>query len=53
MANASAPTPVGTYEEFQSTLMPMLLTLGPYIHTDPVLMYKILRILKAALRIVS
>ena len=53
MANSSAPEPVKNYEEFKATVVPMLLTLGPYIHSDSILMYKILRVLKAALKIVS
>ena len=53
LANKSAPKPAETFEEFQETVVPMLLALGPYAYTDPVLLYKILRIMKAALGIVS
>ena len=51
LRNKSAPKPAATFEEFRSTVMPMLLALGPYAHSDPILLYKILRILKASLGI--
>lgn len=40
-----------TYEEFRDIVVPMLLTLGPYAFHDGVLLYKVLRILKSALKI--
>ena len=40
-----------SFEEFQELVMPMLLTLGPYAYHDSVLLYKVLRILKTALKI--
>ena len=51
--NKGAPLPVRTFEEFRKTVVPMLLALGPYSVDDAVLLYKTLRILKAALGIVS
>ena len=51
--NKGAPTPASTFEEFRTIVVPMLLALGPYSSDDPVLLYKVLRILKAALGIVS
>ena len=50
--NKGAPLPVKTFEEFRSTIVPMLLALGPYSSDDPVLLYKTLRILKSSLGIV-
>jgi hypothetical protein len=40
-------------EEFQTLAMPMLLAVGPYASVDPILLYKVLRIAKTALDIVS
>ena len=37
---------VTTHEEFQD-IVSVLLVLGPYIHYDPVLLYKLLRIMKS------
>ena len=51
--NKSAPKPAQSFEEFQERVVPMLLALGPYAYTDPILLYKILRIMKSALGIVS
>ena len=50
--NNGAPRPVKTFDEFRSTVVPMLLALGPFSADDPVLLYKILRILKSSLGIV-
>ena len=50
--NKGAPSPVKTFEDFRSTIVPMLLALGPYSADDPVLLYKTLRILKSSLGIV-
>ena len=52
LANKGAPKPVKTFEEFKTRVMPMLAEMGPYGYTDPILLYKISRILKAALQIV-
>lgn len=40
-----------TFKEFQDMVLPMLLALGPYAYHDTILLYKILRILKASLKI--
>ena len=53
LKNSSAPRPAETFEEFRATVMPMLIALGPYAHSDPVLLYKVLRVVKASLGIVS
>ena len=50
--NNGAPIPVKTFDEFRSTVVPMLLALGPFSADDPVLLYKTLRILKSSLGIV-
>lgn len=42
---------VETFEDFRVEAVPMLLTLGPYAYQDAILLYKILRILKASLKI--
>jgi THO complex subunit 2 len=46
-----ARTPASTFEAFRTIVIRMLLALGPYSSDDPVLLYKVLRILKAALGI--
>ena len=51
LGNSSAPRPAETFGEFRETAMPMLLALGPYAYSDPVLLYKIIRIIKASLGI--
>lgn len=38
-----------TLEEFHNVVLPMLITLGPGLHRDPVLMFKIVRIVREAL----
>jgi len=38
-----------TLEEFHDVVLPMLITLGPGLHRDPVLMFKIVRIVREAL----
>ena len=40
-----------TFEEFKEIVLPMILTLGPYAYHDGILLYKILRVIKAALKI--
>ena len=42
-----------TFEDFKDIVIPMLLALGPYAYNDGILLYKVLRILKAALKIPS
>ena len=53
LANRGAPKPAATFEEFKTTVIPMLQALGPYAVDDPVLLFKVLRILKHASGIVS
>ncbi|XP_066999560.2 THO complex subunit 2 isoform X2 [Anabrus simplex] len=48
-SNPLAPKPAYTFLELRENVIPMLLALGPSMHHDPVLMYKVLRIAKAAL----
>lgn len=47
--NPMAPQPARTFVELRKYVIPMLLALGPSMHYDPVLMYKVLRLAKAAL----
>ncbi|XP_046395429.1 THO complex subunit 2 isoform X2 [Ischnura elegans] len=47
--NPLAPRPAVTFLDLRKDAIPMLLALGPSLHNDPVLMYKILRLSKAAL----
>lgn len=42
-----------TIEEFHDVVIPMLITLGPGLHRDPVLMFKVVRIVRDALINVS
>lgn len=42
-----------TLEEFHDIVLPMLITLGPGLHRDPVLMFKTVRIVREALINVS
>jgi len=47
--NPLAPQPARSFVELRESVIPMLLALGPSVHYDPVLMYKVLRLAKAAL----
>lgn len=47
--NAFSIKPVSTFQEFHNVVMPMLITLGPGLHRNPVLMFKIVRIVREAL----
>jgi THO complex subunit 2 len=47
--NPLAPQPAQNFVELRESVIPMLLALGPSVHYDPVLMYKVLRLAKAAL----
>ncbi|KAF2879485.1 hypothetical protein ILUMI_26680 [Ignelater luminosus] len=47
--NALAPKPATTLLELRDIAIPMLITLGPSLRFDAVLMYKIIRLAKAAL----
>jgi len=46
--NKGAPKPAEDFEEFKETVVPMLQALGPYAVDDPVLLFKVLRVLKHA-----
>ena len=48
---STTDTQAHTFEEFKDIVLPMILALGPYAYHDGVLLYKILRIIKAALKI--
>ncbi len=52
LPNSAAPSPVTSFDEFGTIVVPMLLALGPYAFDDVVLLYKVVRILKSALGIV-
>ena len=41
LGNSSAPRPAETFADFRETALPMLLALGPYAYSDPVLLYKV------------
>ena len=51
--NKGAPPQAKTFEEFKEIVVPMLLALGPYSADYPILLYKVLRIMKSALGLVS
>ncbi|XP_023289928.1 THO complex subunit 2 isoform X2 [Orussus abietinus] len=42
-----APKPIENLEEIHVRLLPMLVILGPNLHNDPILMYKIMRLCHA------
>ncbi|XP_012547253.2 THO complex subunit 2 isoform X1 [Bombyx mori] len=43
-----APPNCKTFEDMKETVIPALILLGPALHHDPVLMYKVIRILRTA-----
>ncbi|CAB3360322.1 Hypothetical predicted protein [Cloeon dipterum] len=45
----SSPKPAQTFADLKEMVMPMLLSLGPSLHLDPVLLCKVIRVLKASL----
>ncbi|KAF5285042.1 hypothetical protein FQR65_LT02355 [Abscondita terminalis] len=47
--NPLAPKPVSNFLGLRDVAIPMLITLGPSLRYDPLLLYKIIRIAKAAL----
>jgi len=53
VSNPLAPRPAETIAEFRSTVMPMLLALGPHSAGDVTLLYRVLRIIKHSFSIVS
>ncbi|XP_046666105.1 THO complex subunit 2 isoform X1 [Homalodisca vitripennis] len=48
-ASRQAPKPANTFLELRSVVIPMLYALGPSLHHDLVLVYKVIRVLKASL----
>lgn len=42
--------PIENMNEFRTKIMPMILTFGPYLYRDPMLMTKLLRIIRSALQ---
>lgn len=53
MSNKLAPKPAEKFTDLRADAIPMLVTLGPSLRYDPVLMYKVIRIAKAALNAMS
>lgn len=47
--NSRSLKPVLTLDEFHQVVIPMLITLGPGLYRDPVLMFKVVRIVREAL----
>ncbi|CAH2979751.1 unnamed protein product [Chilo suppressalis] len=43
-----APKACNTFEDIKETVIPALILLGPSLHHDPILMYKIIRILRTS-----
>ncbi|XP_063823392.1 THO complex subunit 2 [Ostrinia nubilalis] len=43
-----APAACKTFEDMKETVIPALILLGPSLHYDPILMYKIIRILRTS-----
>lgn len=43
-----APPSCRTFEDMKDTVIPALILLGPSLHYDPILMYKVIRILRTA-----
>jgi len=44
-SNSKIPSQIRDYDAVEDSIE-MLLTIGPYIHCDPVLIYKVLRVIK-------
>ena len=42
--------PIEDMNEFRTRIMPMVLTFGPYLYRDPLLMTKLLRVIRSALQ---
>ncbi|OTF82328.1 THO complex subunit 2-like protein, partial [Euroglyphus maynei] len=43
--------PIADMNEFRTKIMPMIFTFGPYLYRDPLLMTKLLRVIRSALQI--
>uniref|UniRef100_A0ABD2WT94 THO complex subunit 2 n=1 Tax=Trichogramma kaykai TaxID=54128 RepID=A0ABD2WT94_9HYME len=50
LSSPLAPPPLKRLEDIHDRLLPMLIALGPNLHHDPVLMYKIMRLNYAAIK---
>ncbi|XP_013185845.1 THO complex subunit 2 isoform X2 [Amyelois transitella] len=48
LESSLAPPACKTFDDMKETVIPALILLGPALHHDPVLMYKIIRILRTA-----
>lgn len=48
LKSSLAPSACKTFEDMKETVIPALILLGPSLHYDPILMYKIIRILRTA-----
>ncbi|XP_053599966.1 THO complex subunit 2 [Plodia interpunctella] len=48
LESSLAPSACKTFEDMKETVIPALILLGPALHHDPILMYKIIRILRTA-----
>lgn len=50
LKSSLAPTSIQNLDDIHDHLLPMLIVLGPNLHHDPILMYKVMRLCNAALR---
>ncbi|XP_047355707.1 THO complex subunit 2 isoform X2 [Vespa velutina] len=50
LKNSLAPKPICSLEEIHDQLLPMLIVLGPNLHHDPILLYKVMRLCHAAIK---
>lgn len=48
-----APKPLQSLNQIHDNLLPMLVILGPNLHHDPILMYKIMRLCHSAIKQIS
>ncbi|KAI5636701.1 transcription- and export-related complex subunit domain-containing protein [Phthorimaea operculella] len=48
LKSSLAPRACETFEDIKETVIPALILLGPSLHYDPILMYKIIRILRTS-----
>ncbi|EFN80499.1 THO complex subunit 2 [Harpegnathos saltator] len=50
LKSSLAPAPIQNLDDIHDHLLPMLIVLGPNLHHDPILMYKVMRLCNAALK---
>ena len=50
LSNSLAPKPMQHFNEIHAQLLPMLIILGPNLHRDPTLMYKVMRLCYTAIK---